>query len=58
MTLAEALVALWRQIQVERAAAVELDGVTYPAVRTSTNRLWQVDFKFDGRTLRGIEKNP
>jgi hypothetical protein len=58
MTLAETLVAVWRQILVERAAAAEIDGVTYPAVRTSTNRLWQVDFKFEGHALRGIEQNP
>lgn len=58
MTLEETLVSVWRQILVERAGTAEIDGVKYPAARTSTNRLWQVDFNFEGRPLRGIEQNP
>jgi hypothetical protein len=58
MTLAETLVSVWQQVLVDRAPAAELHGVKYPAVRTSTNRLWQVDFKFEGQALRGIEQNP
>jgi hypothetical protein len=58
MTLEETLVSVWRQILVERVGAAEINGVKYPAVRTSTNRLWQVDFNFEGRPLRGIEQNP
>lgn len=58
MTLEEALVSVWRQILVEHTGAAEIDGVNYPAARTSTSRLWQVDFNFAGRPLRGIEQNP
>ena len=58
MTLEETLVSVWRQILVERAGAAEIDGVKYHAARTSTNRLWQVDFNFEGLPLRGIEQNP
>ncbi len=58
MTLEETLVAVWRQILVEGAGAAEIDGVKYPAQRTSTSRLWQVDFNFEGHPLRGIEQNP
>lgn len=58
MTLEETLISIWRQLLVEHAAAAEIAGVKYPAVRTSTNRLWQVDFNFEGHPLRGIEQNP
>lgn len=58
MTLEETLVSVWRQILVERAGAAEIDGVKYPAVRTSTKHLWQVDFNFEGHALRGVEQNP
>jgi hypothetical protein len=58
MTFEETLVSVWRQILVEHAAAAEIDGAKYSATRTSTNRLWQVDFMFEGRPLRGIEQNP
>ena len=58
MTLEETLVSVWRQVLVERAGVADIDGVKYPAVRTSTNRLWQVDFNFEGHPLRGIEQNP
>ena len=58
MTLEETLVSVWQQILVERAGAAEIDGVKHPALRTSTNRLWQVDFNFEGRPLRGVEQNP
>jgi hypothetical protein len=58
MTLEETLVSVWRQILAERAGVVDIEGVKYPALRTLTNRLWQVDFNFEGRPLRGIEQNP
>ncbi|MFZ3215324.1 MAG: hypothetical protein WA192_04615 [Candidatus Acidiferrales bacterium] len=58
MTLEETIVAVWRQILLEGAAAAEVEGVKCPTQCTSTNRLWQVDFAFAGRRLRGIEQNP
>lgn len=58
MTLEETLVSVWRQVLVDHAAVAEVDGVKFPAKRTSTSHLWQVDFNFEGRPLRGIEQNP
>ncbi len=43
---------------VHHAPAADIDGVEYPAKRTSTSRLWQVDFEFEGRPMRGLEQNP
>lgn len=58
MTLEQTLISIWRQILLERAAAAEIDGKKYPATRTAATRLWQVDFTFEGRPLRGLEQNP
>jgi hypothetical protein len=57
MTLAEALVAAWRQALAEDADLVELEGRRYPVRRTPRRRLRQVDFEFAGAPLRGIEQN-
>jgi hypothetical protein len=58
MTFEETLVSVWRQILMDRAGAAEIDGVKPSAKRTATSRLWQVDFTFEGRPLRGLEQNP
>jgi len=58
MTLDEALVAVWRQTLVENAKAVELAGRRFIVKRTPRRGLRQVDFEFDGETLRGLEQNP
>ena len=58
MTLKEAMVKVWRQALVERAAEVELDGQTFPVRETPRKRLREVDFVFDGQPLRGLEQNP
>ncbi|MCL6566957.1 MAG: hypothetical protein K6U09_11105 [Acidobacteriia bacterium] len=58
MTLAEALVSVWRQVLVENANIVELEGRRYPVQRTRRLRLRQVDFEFEGQRLHGIEQNP
>ena len=58
MTLEEALISVWRQALVEKANAVELDGREYPVRRTPKRGLLQVDFRFDGQELRGLEQNP
>jgi hypothetical protein len=58
MTLDEALLSVWKQVLVDRSEVAEIDGVKYPAKRTPAGRLWQVDFTFAGRTLRGLEQNP
>jgi hypothetical protein len=58
MKLEEALVAVWRQALDENANLVELEGRRYPVLRTQRRRLRQVDFEFEGESLRGIEQNP
>ncbi len=58
MTLEETLVSVWRQVLVENANIVELEGRRYPVQRTRRLRLRQVDFEFEGQRLHGIEQNP
>jgi hypothetical protein len=58
MTLEEALLAVWRQALEENANIVELGGRRYSVKRTQRRRLRQVDFEFEGQSLRGIEQNP
>jgi hypothetical protein len=58
MTLADALISVWRQALVDGADRVALAGENYRPRRTSRNNLVQIDFSFEGRELRGIEQNP
>jgi hypothetical protein len=58
MTLEEALLFVWRQVLVENANLLQLEGRSYPVRRTARRRLRQVDFEFAGKALRGIEQNP
>ncbi len=58
MNLEEALAEVWRQALVENAKVVELEGRRFPIRRTQRLRLRQVDFTFEGESLRGIEQNP
>ena len=58
MTLEEALVTVWRGALVEGAAEVELDGQRFAVRETPRKRLREVDFVFEGQTLRGLEQNP
>jgi len=58
MTLEETLREIWRQTLVEDAAAVAIDGHKLRVRATPKSRLKQVDFTFEGRSLRGIEQNP
>lgn len=53
----EVLVSVWRQVLVDGANDVQIDGEKYP-VRETSRRLKQVDFQFDGHELRGLEQNP
>jgi hypothetical protein len=54
----ETLIEVWRQALVENAKIVELAQERYPVRQTSKNHLRQVDFVFDGKTIRGLEQNP
>ena len=57
MTLEDAMVQVWRQALVERAAEVKLDVQTFPVRETPRKRLREVDFVFEGQPLRGLEQN-
>ncbi|HTS13715.1 MAG TPA: hypothetical protein VMH00_16470 [Candidatus Limnocylindrales bacterium] len=54
----ETLLSVWRQVLVDNATSVTLDGASYPVLKTPKKGLRQVDFLFDGRPIRGLEQNP
>ena len=54
----ETLIEVWRQALVENAKAVKVGGESYPVRRTPKLGLPEVDFKFDGHEIRGLEQNP
>jgi hypothetical protein len=54
----QTLVEVWRQVLIENASAVELDGKRYPVRITPRKGLRQVDFMFDGNEIHGLEQNP
>jgi hypothetical protein len=58
MPFEETLIEVWRQAFADNAKAVVLGTERYPIVRTSKRKLRQVDFKFDGKDIRGVEQNP
>jgi hypothetical protein len=58
MTLEEALIQVWRQALADGAAEVELNGKAFRVRETPRKRLREVDFIFEGETLRGLEQNP
>jgi hypothetical protein len=57
-SLEDVLISVWRQALVEGAKSVEIEGHTYPVKSTPRRGLKQVDFRFDGKDLRGLEQNP
>jgi hypothetical protein len=57
-SLEETLISVWRQAMVEEAKNVSVDGGSFAVRKTSRSRLREVDFQFEGRTLRGLEQNP
>ena len=57
MSLEDALVTVWRQVLTENAKAVTLGDENYPVRRTTRSKLREVDFKFEGLALRGVEQN-
>ena len=56
-TLEDALISVWRQALLENAPTITLDDESYPVRRTSRSKLREVDFKFEGAALRGVEQN-
>jgi hypothetical protein len=53
-----ALLTVWRQSFVDQKKIVEVDGETYSVRQTVKRKLKQIDFRFEGRELRGLEQNP
>ena len=53
-----ALLSVWRQSLVDSKKIVEIDGETYSVKQTAKSKLKQIDFRFEGRELRGLEQNP
>ena len=57
-SLEDVLISVWRQALVEDAASVEIEGCTYAVKSTPRRGLKQIDFRFNGKNLRGLEQNP
>ena|SRR5882757_4139979 len=57
-SLEKTLISVWRHALVEEVKAVSVDGRRFSVRRTSRSRLREVDFEFEGTTLRGLEQNP
>jgi|SRR5215469_5161934 len=56
--LEQTLIEVWRQILVENASAVQIDGREYLVYTTSKLKLREVDFEIGKHELRGLEQNP
>ena len=56
--LDEVLVTVWKQALVERKKRVSLAEDSYAVRSTPKRALAQVDFQFDGQSIRGLEQNP
>lgn len=56
--LEEILLSVWRQALIDGARSVQLGTEKYKVRETSKRKLKQVDFRFEGRELRGLEQNP
>ena len=57
-TFEEALIEVWRQALVENVKTVKIGLGRFPVRRTAARALRQVDFKFEGSEIRGLEQNP
>lgn len=53
-----ALLNVWEQALVQCARSIVVGGETFPVRATAKQKLKQVDFRFEGRELRGLEQNP
>jgi hypothetical protein len=57
-SLEDVLISVWRQSMVEGVSSVELESCTYAVKSTPRRGLKQIDFRFNGKSLRGLEQNP
>jgi len=58
ISLEDALLTVWRHSLIENKRSVVLESDSFPVRTTAKRKLKQVDFRFDGRDLRGLEQNP
>jgi hypothetical protein len=52
------LLTVWEQSLVRNARSITVGGEAFPVRATAKQKLKQVDFRFEGRELRGLEQNP
>jgi hypothetical protein len=57
-SLEETLISVWKQALVDCSESVQIDHRSFPVRETSRSKLREVDFDFQGQTLRGLEQNP
>ena len=57
-SLDETLISVWKQALMDGSKSVKLDDSSFPVRETSRSKLREVDFEFQGQTLRGLEQNP
>ena len=58
ISLEEALLTVYEQSLIENKKTVTLEDQNFPVRSTAKRKLKQIDFRFDGRELRGLEQNP
>jgi hypothetical protein len=58
VSLEDALLTVFRQSLLENKKTVSLEAASFPVRFTAKRKLIQVDFRFEGRELRGLEQNP
>ena len=58
LSLEDALLTVYQQSLVENRKTVTLEEESFPVRVTAKRRLRQVDFRYEGRDLRGLEQNP
>ena len=56
--LSDVLVDVWSQVLVHDAKIVKLGSEQFPVSTSKTKRLRQIEFKYEGKTIIGIEQNP
>ena len=56
--LESVLLAVWQQTLIDNARNVTVADETFPVRTTPKQKLKQIDFRFDGREIRGLEQNP
>ena len=57
-SLEQVLISVWQQSVVDKAKTVTVEGQTFGVRQTSRSKLREVEFRFEGHELRGLEQNP